>query len=229
MKSGQLMNIREIFFFKNHAKNESRRLIPYLFLFLKKALNEVNASRQQLRFNILRQPLTWYTLKTNCIKLQTINAEICSILIFWERVWKQVFHHILCMIFQEKFASFYILLDDQISLSDCLYFLRHWNEKHFFIILEGLSVAKTSLRPESLPLRLVIFSYSTVCIPCSKPTNQSTKSNIVSVLAIAYSNFYNFFMSHKSLKFLYTLSNLGERIFFSSCFYNSISKIQLFI
>ena len=54
MKSGQLMNIREIFFFKNHAKNESRRLIPYLFLFLKKALNEVNASRQQLRFNILR-------------------------------------------------------------------------------------------------------------------------------------------------------------------------------
>ena len=30
------------------------------------------------------------------------------------------------MIFQKKYISCYILLTDQISLSDCLYFLRYW-------------------------------------------------------------------------------------------------------
>ena len=37
-----------------------------------------------------------------------------------------VFHHILWMIFQEKCFSCYILLTDQISLSDYLYLLRYW-------------------------------------------------------------------------------------------------------
>ena len=37
-----------------------------------------------------------------------------------------VLHHILCMIFQEKYFSCYILLAHQISLSDCLYFSRYW-------------------------------------------------------------------------------------------------------
>ena len=32
----------------------------------------------------------------------------------------------LCMIFQEKCFSCYILITDQISLSDCLYFSRYW-------------------------------------------------------------------------------------------------------
>ena len=43
---------REIIFFKNHAENETARLIPDLFFFKKKALYEVNASRLQLNFNI---------------------------------------------------------------------------------------------------------------------------------------------------------------------------------
>ena len=34
----------EIFFFKNHAENEARRLVPDLFLFSKKALYEVKAT-----------------------------------------------------------------------------------------------------------------------------------------------------------------------------------------
>ena len=34
--------------FKNHAENESRRLVPDLFLFFKKVLNEVKASDLQL-------------------------------------------------------------------------------------------------------------------------------------------------------------------------------------
>ena len=33
-----------MFSFKNHVKNQSGRLVPYLFLFFKKALNEVKAS-----------------------------------------------------------------------------------------------------------------------------------------------------------------------------------------
>ena len=32
----------------------------------------------------------------------------------------------LCMIFQGKCFSYYILLTYHISLSDCLYFLRYW-------------------------------------------------------------------------------------------------------
>ena len=33
---------------------------------------------------------------------------------------------VLCMIFQEKCFSCYILLTDHNSLPDCLYFLRYW-------------------------------------------------------------------------------------------------------
>ena len=41
---------REIFFFKNHAENETRRLVPDLFLFFKKPVYEVKASGLQLSF-----------------------------------------------------------------------------------------------------------------------------------------------------------------------------------
>ena len=56
MKFGQVMkdNKVNIFFFKNHAENEPGKLIPDLFLFLKKALNEVKTSGLQLNFNIFR-------------------------------------------------------------------------------------------------------------------------------------------------------------------------------
>ena len=42
------------------------------------------------------------------------------------RFWDWSFHHILCMIFQEKYFSFYILSTDQILLSGSLYLLRYW-------------------------------------------------------------------------------------------------------
>ena len=38
---------------ENHAENEAGRLVPDLFLFLKKALYEVKASGLQLRFDII--------------------------------------------------------------------------------------------------------------------------------------------------------------------------------
>ena len=76
---------------------------------------------------------------------------------------------IFCMVFEEKYLSCYILLTDQISLPDCLYFLikpffyitkksgqknvntsrtkRVFNVKWkvFFIIFKGFSVASVSL------------------------------------------------------------------------------------
>ena len=50
-----------------------------------------------------------------------------SIFDFLEKGLEIASHQILCMIFQEKYFSCYILLTDKISLSDCLYFLTHWS------------------------------------------------------------------------------------------------------
>ena len=50
MKFDQL--IKEIFFFKIHAENEAGTLVPDLFCFYKKALDQVEASEPQFSFNI---------------------------------------------------------------------------------------------------------------------------------------------------------------------------------
>ena len=53
MKFGQLIEYNvKIFFFKNHEEKEAGRLVPDLFLFFKKSLNEGKASDQYLSFNI---------------------------------------------------------------------------------------------------------------------------------------------------------------------------------
>ena len=44
---------REIFFFKNYVENEAVRLVPDLYLFKKKAEDEMKASGLQLSFAIL--------------------------------------------------------------------------------------------------------------------------------------------------------------------------------
>ena len=112
-------------FFKNHEQNEAERLIPDLCLLFKKALYDVKTSGLQLSFNIFRQPSSWHITLMNCAKIQSIDPKICSILIFQKRAWDQFLHHILGVIFQEKSFSYYILLTDQVSPSDCLYFLRY--------------------------------------------------------------------------------------------------------
>ena len=43
--------ILKALFFKNYAENEARRLVPDLFLFFKKALDEVKENCLQLSFN----------------------------------------------------------------------------------------------------------------------------------------------------------------------------------
>ena len=68
---------------------------------------------------------TWHTIKTNCIK-HTWDYWSRDMLNFQKSGWDQFLHHILCMIFQEKCFLCYILLTDQISLSDCLYVSNYW-------------------------------------------------------------------------------------------------------
>ena len=43
-----------MFFFKNHAENETTSLVPDRFLFFKKALDEVKTSGLKLNFNHFR-------------------------------------------------------------------------------------------------------------------------------------------------------------------------------
>ena len=114
IKFGQSIkyNKRKIFF-ENLVQNEVDCFSRLLFVF-KKALQEVKASRQQLSFNIFRQPSIQRTIQINCVKRQITNPEICSILILQKRVWGQFLNHILGVIFQEKSFSCYILLTDQI-------------------------------------------------------------------------------------------------------------------
>ena len=74
------------------------------------------------------RPSLAHAIKANSETFRTIDLEICSISISRKRVWKQLLHHILCMIFQEKCLSCYFLLSDKISFSGCLYFLRYWTK-----------------------------------------------------------------------------------------------------
>ena len=69
-----------MFFFKNYAENETKRLIPDLFLFFKKPLYEVKGNGMQLSFNHFRQSSTWQTIKNF-----SIDPEICSILILLKK------------------------------------------------------------------------------------------------------------------------------------------------
>ena len=75
---------------------------------------------------IFRQSSNQLTIETSCLKLYTIDQEICSISIFQIRAWEQFLQHILCIIFQQKSSSGYIVVTDQISLPGYPYFLRYW-------------------------------------------------------------------------------------------------------
>ena len=78
MKFGHLIqhDVKKIFFFKNHAENEAERLVPGLF-FSKKLYTKL---RQVVRTSVSKcfcSPRFEHTLKTNCMKLQTVDADIC--------------------------------------------------------------------------------------------------------------------------------------------------------
>ena len=115
MKIGQLMkySLRNIFLQKS-CRKWGRRPIPDLFLCFKKSFRWGKRKSSAPYFYIyFGRPQLRHTIKTNFRTFQTVDPEICSILI-------------LCKIFSEKYFSCYILLTDQISLSFCIYFLRYW-------------------------------------------------------------------------------------------------------
>ena len=71
--------MREMFFFKNHAENKAKDQFQ-TSLFFEKALYELKASDICTRVSIyFDRPLFGHTIKTNRIKLRTIDPEICSI------------------------------------------------------------------------------------------------------------------------------------------------------
>ena len=80
----------------------------------------------QLSFNIFLQFSTWTYINSKLYKIQTIDPEIQPILIFQKRVFEQFLNLTLSIIFRETCFSRYILLTDEISLSDCIYFLGYW-------------------------------------------------------------------------------------------------------
>ena len=84
MKFGQLIDtIGEIVFFKNHAGNTTGRLVPDLILFfLKKLYVRSQQAVSSLVSTYIGSPRFGHTIKTNCLKLQTVDSEICSKLIF---------------------------------------------------------------------------------------------------------------------------------------------------
>ena len=89
--------------------------------FFKKAQSKVKASGQHFSFKMFYQTTTWRYNK----------KKLYNSMLIWRcdqilRIPDQLPQHILCMIFQEKCFSSYILLTGQMSLSHCLYFLRYW-------------------------------------------------------------------------------------------------------
>ena len=82
MKFNRLMKYKsEMFFFENHAENETGRIIPNLFLFFEKFLRKVKESGQHLGLIYFGRPLLGHAIKTNYITFQIAYPEICSILI----------------------------------------------------------------------------------------------------------------------------------------------------
>ena len=87
MKFGQGIEYSQInIFLQKSCRKEARKTTsgpPSVFL---KILYEVEANCLQLSFNI-NTYWTWYTMKTNCIKLYTIDPDVCSIFSFLTNLW----------------------------------------------------------------------------------------------------------------------------------------------
>ena len=75
-----------MFFFKNHAENEAESLLTDHFFNFKKALYKLKASSQHFSLNTFCRPRLGQTIKTNLKRIQTVDPEIFSILIFHKKV-----------------------------------------------------------------------------------------------------------------------------------------------
>ena len=122
MKFGQLIeyNGRNIFLQKSCRKwGRETSSRPFKKLQIR--------GKQKVSIFILKyfgRPQLGHKIKANCVTFQTVDLEIRSILNFCKRVWNELPHQILCMIFQQKYSSCYTLLTDKILLSGCRYILK---------------------------------------------------------------------------------------------------------
>ena len=70
------------------------------------------------------------------------------------------------MIFQEKYSTCYLLLTDQISLSDCLYFLRYWS---IFVFQLFGNQAVTLIFNNFFLIKSMTKNKRNVCTSCNPP------------------------------------------------------------
>ena len=117
---------RNIFFQKSSSKVKSRQKSSRPRFIFQKSLRSGKSKWPATQFKHILTALNLAYKNRRCIKSQTIDPEICSMLTFWKTALVQFLDHILCIIFQEHFFPFGILLTDQISLTVYLYFLRYW-------------------------------------------------------------------------------------------------------
>ena len=128
MKLGQLIeyNKRNIFFqklWKKWARETSSRPL-YIF---KKCLIWGKSKWSASPFQYILIALNLWCNKSKLYKtLDYWSREICSILIFAEKGPGLVSPPHFMYDFSKNCFQSYILLADQISLSDCLYYSRYW-------------------------------------------------------------------------------------------------------
>ena len=122
MKFGQLTYIKtwEIFSLKRHAQNVAQKLV--LDLFKKSKIEHIFGSTAWNLFLL-------YVQVEECqnILKQRLTTCFYFILRFFKKqkeVWTESPCLIFCMTFEEKYF-WYIGLTNQISLSDCIHFLRY--------------------------------------------------------------------------------------------------------
>ena len=93
----------EISFLKNDARIGVGWLVSDLLLLFKKLYIRSKQATSTLALIYFGRPLLVHIIKTNCIAFQNVDPKICSILIFHKRVCEKLPHHILCMVFAEKY------------------------------------------------------------------------------------------------------------------------------
>ena len=125
MKLPQLIEYTtwEISFLKNHTQNVMEKLVPDPFI--------KNQNLAYLWINSLNCYKVYCISKsrsTKYIKTSPGHLILPYSKLFWKRRRSLKLVSLLYFLheFWKKNFSCYILLTDQISLSDCLYFLRYW-------------------------------------------------------------------------------------------------------
>ena len=129
MKFGQLIEYNKSNkFLQNSCRKWGRETSSRPFLFFIKVLYDIKASGlwSAAYFQYISIALILAYNKNKLYKTLDYWSRNMFNFEFLEKYLGIVSHRILYMVFQEKCFSCYIFLTDQVSFSDCLYFLRYW-------------------------------------------------------------------------------------------------------